>query len=150
MMIILFYHLKLQHHSLNMIQKNHPLPGQRARMLFFTDHHKYPKRHYKKNIKKMQTEFWGLCRETQLCGSKRSDNLVSQVLNIALKILRYRTEWRTPCARNFLMLQSSIMYWICQNLTQSPLIYQYHLGHLIKSVYCQNKTPRETKCTDVV
>ena len=109
MMIILFYHLKLQHHSLCMVQKNHPLPWQRVRMLFFTDHHKYPNRHYKKNIKKMQTEFWGLCRETQLCGSKRSDNLVSQVLNIALKILRYRTEWRTPCARNF---PHGIVYWI--------------------------------------
>ena len=79
----------------------------------------------------MQTKFWGLCRETQLCGSKRSDNLVSQVLNIALKILRYRTEWHTPCARNFPTLQSSIVHWICQNLTESPLIYQYHLGHLI-------------------
>ena len=59
MMIILFYHLKLHHHSLNMIQKNHPLPGQRARMLFFTDHHKYPNRHYKKKYKKNANRILG-------------------------------------------------------------------------------------------
>ena len=31
----------------------------------------------------------------------------------------YRTEWCTPCARNFLMVQSSIVYWISQNLMSS-------------------------------
>ena len=33
----------------------------------------------------------------------------------------YRTEWRTPFARNFPMVESSIVYWISQKLTQSPL-----------------------------
>ena len=81
----------------------------------------------------MQTEFWGLCWEIQLCGSKRSDNLVSQVLNIALKILPYRTEWRTPSARNFPMVQSSIVYWISQNLAQSTLMY-YKIQYVIRFI----------------
>ena len=34
----------------------------------------------------------------------------------------YRTKWRTPCAQNFPMVESSIVYWISKNLTQSPLI----------------------------
>ena len=40
-------------------------------------------------------------------------------------VAHYRTKWCTPCARNFPMVQSCIVYWISRNLTQSPLMYQY-------------------------
>ena len=42
--------------------------------------------------------------------------------------------WCTPCARNFPMVQPSIVYWISQNLTQSNLMYPniQYVTHSIK------------------
>ena len=46
--------------------------------------------------------------------------------------------WCTPCARNFPMVKSSIVYWISQNLAQSPLMYyniQYGIRFIKKKIY---------------
>ena len=42
--------------------------------------------------------------------------------------------WCTPCARNFPMVQPSIVYWISENLTQSNLMYPniQYVTHSIK------------------
>ena len=41
--------------------------------------------------------------------------------------------WCTPCARNFPMVKSSIVYWISQNLAQSPLMY-YNIQYGIRFI----------------
>ena len=48
--------------------------------------------------------------------------LFKRIVVLLVGSLHYRTKWCTPCARNFPMVKSSIVYWISKNLTQSPLM----------------------------
>ena len=47
--------------------------------------------------------------------------------------VHYRTKWCTPCAQNFPMVQSCIVYWISQNLALSPLMY-YNIQYGIRFI----------------